>query len=202
MILLIRHGETALNAARVVQPPETPLSERGRAQAAALGARLESLGIVRIVSSDLRRAAMTAGALAAASGAPIEHQPLLQERNFGDMRGKSYSELPRSFFDRDYHPPGGESYVQFDARVVEAWRWVVEIAAATEGPLAVVTHGLFCHSAARQCFALEAAQVPMRFGNTSLTEVQRQPPHEVRVLNSTEHLVGELADDRHSASGL
>ena len=28
-IFLIRHGETAANAARIVQTPDTPLSERG-----------------------------------------------------------------------------------------------------------------------------------------------------------------------------
>ena len=39
-ILLIRHGETALNAARIVQPADTPLSERGIAQARALARRL------------------------------------------------------------------------------------------------------------------------------------------------------------------
>ena len=32
-LLLIRHGETALNVARVLQPADTPLSARGVAQA-------------------------------------------------------------------------------------------------------------------------------------------------------------------------
>ena len=32
-IILIRHGETAFNVARVLQPADTPLSERGIAQA-------------------------------------------------------------------------------------------------------------------------------------------------------------------------
>ena len=41
-ILLIRHGETELNAKRVLQPPETPLSERGVAQAERLARRLET----------------------------------------------------------------------------------------------------------------------------------------------------------------
>jgi len=59
-ILLIRHGETALNAARVVQPADTPLSERGAAQAAALARRLADFGIAAILSSDLPRAAQTA----------------------------------------------------------------------------------------------------------------------------------------------
>ena len=59
-ILLIRHGETAGNANRVVQVPETPLSERGLAQAALLGKRLANAGISQILASDYARAAMTA----------------------------------------------------------------------------------------------------------------------------------------------
>jgi probable phosphoglycerate mutase len=35
-IFLIRHGETALNASRTLQPADTPLSPRGLAQAAAI----------------------------------------------------------------------------------------------------------------------------------------------------------------------
>ena len=35
-LLIIRHGETPLNVARVLQPADTPLSANGLAQAAAL----------------------------------------------------------------------------------------------------------------------------------------------------------------------
>ena len=40
-LLLIRHGETALNVPRVLQPADTPLSARGMAQAEALAQLLE-----------------------------------------------------------------------------------------------------------------------------------------------------------------
>ena len=56
-IFLIRHGETPGNVARIVQRPDIPLSERGRAQAGRLAHRLATAGITRILSSDLRRAA-------------------------------------------------------------------------------------------------------------------------------------------------
>ena len=36
LLYLIRHGETPLNVARVLQPADTPLSERGQRQAQAL----------------------------------------------------------------------------------------------------------------------------------------------------------------------
>ncbi|MEE8509385.1 MAG: histidine phosphatase family protein, partial [Myxococcota bacterium] len=90
-ILLIRHGETPSNAARVVQHPDAPLSPRGEAQAERLADRLASQTVGRILSSDLRRAAQTAERLQAVTGAPLDWEPLLQERNFGEIRGTAYS---------------------------------------------------------------------------------------------------------------
>ena len=37
---------------------------------------------------------MTAAPLAARSGIAIDESPLLQERNFGDLRGLAYAALP------------------------------------------------------------------------------------------------------------
>src|SRR5437667_456679 len=52
-IYLIRHGETDANAARVVQLPTVPLSERGRDQATRLAARLAG-GRAAAVGQHLR----------------------------------------------------------------------------------------------------------------------------------------------------
>src|SRR3954447_18409021 len=90
-IVLVRHGETDGNATRVLQLPDTPLNERGMRQAERLADRLQSLGITQIVCSDLLRARMTAAPIAARLGLHVEITPLLQERNFGDLRGKSYA---------------------------------------------------------------------------------------------------------------
>ena len=88
-VILVRHGETALNAARVMQPAATPLSERGQAQARAVGQRLARQGgIGAILCSDLPRAWLTAEAIAAELALPIQPSPLLQECNFGDLRGR------------------------------------------------------------------------------------------------------------------
>ena len=91
-IFLIRHGETLGNAARVVQRPDNPLSSRGIAQAERLAARLAAEGVAAILASDLARAVATAEAVRAATGAPLRFDPLLQERNFGDIRGTPYAE--------------------------------------------------------------------------------------------------------------
>ena len=107
-IYLIRHGETAGNATRVVQVPEIPLSPNGIHQARRLARRLAGEGIGQILSSDLARAAMTAEAVAETTGAPIRYDALLHERNFGDVRGTPYAELSVDLFAPDYDPPGGE----------------------------------------------------------------------------------------------
>ncbi|HEY0991090.1 MAG TPA: histidine phosphatase family protein, partial [Kofleriaceae bacterium] len=91
-IVLVRHGETPGNAARVVQRPEVPLNERGIRQAALLAERLLALGFAHVLCSDLPRARMTAEPLRA-RGHAIEETPLLQERNFGDLRGTPYDQL-------------------------------------------------------------------------------------------------------------
>ncbi|MDJ0852122.1 MAG: histidine phosphatase family protein [Myxococcota bacterium] len=190
-IYLVRHGETPGNAGRVVQTPETELSARGEEQARRLAQRLAGAGVARILSSDLARATGTAEALRASTGAPLELEPLLQERNFGDVRGTPYAELDFDLFAPDYEPPGGESWAVFHARVDLAWERVRAAAGRTSGHLAVVTHGLVCSSlAARHLGVATAGDPDLRFANTALTVVEAVPPFRVELLACTEHLDG------------
>jgi probable phosphoglycerate mutase len=188
-IFLIRHGETEGNASRIVQRPEIPLSPRGLAQAEALARRLAKESVARIVSSDLARAVGTAERLERATGAPLSFDPLLQERNFGDIRGTAYDDLGFELFALDYAPPGGETWDVFHARVDRAWEAVRALAAATRGDLAVVTHGLVCRSLAGRHLSLADGEVvPERWENSSVTIVEGQAPWRVRLLNSIAHL--------------
>ncbi len=191
-IFLVRHGETPGNAGRVIQTPDTPLSARGEAQARRLADRLAGAGVGRILSSDFARAEYTARALRAATRAPLALEPLLQERNFGDLRGTPYAELDFDLFAPDYEPPGGESWEVFHARVDLAWERVRTVAGRTRGHLAVVTHGLVCASLASRHLALGARSDPgLRFGNTALTVVEAEPPFRVERLACTAHLDGD-----------
>ena len=188
-LFLIRHGETVGNASRVVQRPDNPLSPRGVAQAERLARRLAAEGIAQIVSSDLARARTTAEHLQRVTGAPLSFDPLLQERNFGDLRGTPYEELGLDMFAPDYAPPNGETWPAFHARVDQAWARVQLVAAATPGRLAVVTHGLVCRSlAARHLLLPDGEVAPERWENTSLTIVDWPAPWRVRLLNCVAHL--------------
>lgn len=192
-IYILRHGQTPGNAARVLQTPDVPLSLQGREQARRAAGRIAAAGVARILSSDFTRAAETALLLREATGAPLEFEPLLQERNLGELRGRAYAELDFDVFAPDYQPPGGESWEVFHQRVERAWERVLACAATTEGDLAVVTHGLVCRSLATHQLELpEDAPLEHGFANTSLTLVEAQPPYPVRIFNCTAHLDDEV----------
>ncbi len=188
-IFLIRHGETLGNASRTVQLPDNPLSPRGIVQAERLATRLEGEGIAAILSSDFSRAAQTAERLARVTGLPVRHDPLLQERNFGDLRGTPYAELGFDMFAPGYVPPNGETWEVFHARIDRAWALIQARAAVVASHLAVVTHGLVCRSlAARHLILPEGQAVPERWENTALTIIDQEAPWRVRLLNSIAHL--------------
>jgi broad specificity phosphatase PhoE len=187
-IWLARHGETPLNAARVLQLPDTPLSERGLAQAASLAERVRALPIAMVMSSDFARAAMTAELSARALGLPLQFEPLLQERCFGALRGIAYADLPPNLFEPDFTPPGGESWEQFRARVACAWGAVTARAAELAGDLLIVSHGLVCSVLADRHLALDS-EAPRAFPNASLTRIDG-PPWRASLIACTAHIGG------------
>ncbi len=201
-LLLIRHGETALNVARVLQPADTPLSARGLQQADALARRLAAMDVALILSSDLPRAFRTAEAIASATGARIETSALLQERNFGDWRGQPYDSFAPDRLTMTQAPPGGESAATFAARVARAFAFAVQRQAALGGVLAVVTHGLVLRAMLADHIELPAGRAaPEHLGNTSLSIVGAQPPHLAQRVNCTLHLDLAAADDADALSG-
>jgi probable phosphoglycerate mutase len=213
-IYLIRHGETAGNRARVVQTPDIPLSDRGIAQARLLGERLRDVGITRIVASDMARARMTAEPIEEATGVPLQLDPDLQERNFGDHRGTPYEKLVEQgieLFAPDHAPPNGETWEAFHARVDRAWESARRLASVETGHLAVVTHGLVCHSITARLAELPESVAhesfgrdgpPIRFGNTSVSFLDGPDPWHFELFACTAHLEGAVADDGTALSGI
>jgi broad specificity phosphatase PhoE len=196
-ILLVRHGETTGNASRIVQRADVPLSERGIRQAEQLAQRLVNHGFVHVVCSDLLRARMTAAPLAAHSGIAIEESPLLQERNFGDLRGVPYAALTVNPFAPDFVPPNGEDWPTFHARVAEAFTFIVSRRGSLNGTLVVVTHGLVCRALVeRHALVPEGVVAPEHFENASVTVLHEAAPHAVSLVNCTRHLVTALEAGR------
>ncbi len=201
-LLLVRHGETALNAARVLQPADTPLSARGIAQAEALAERLAGRRLALILSSDLPRALRTAQAISARCGTMIQTTPLLRERNFGDLRGLPYDQLPYDPLCMRDAPPNGESSDEFEARVAQAFAEIVRRRSALADELVVVTHGLVLGvMLARHVQRGEPSELPSHLGNTSLSVIGALAPHRVDLLNCTAHLRESIGDDARALSG-
>lgn len=189
-IYLIRHGQTAGNAERRLQTPDVPLDEAGLEQARRLGERLREAGIARVVSSDYARAHQTAEAVVRATGAPHEVEPLLRERNFGQLRGRLWDDVGPDLFADHFEPPGGESWGDFRARGRDAWAAITARASAIEGEghLAVVTHGMLYRVLfSDHVFAASAEEAPAP-GNTALSIIEPAPPHVVSLLACTAHL--------------
>ena len=196
-ILIVRHGETDGNAQRILQRADVPLNARGLRQADLLARRLSAEKFVHILCSDLARARMTAAPLAALSGIAVEESPLLQERNFGDLRGTPYDALGYDPFGPDVAPPNGESWPMFHARVADAFAFIVRRRRTLSGTLVVMTHGLVCHALVERHAQLSDGSVcPERFDNTSVTVLHEDAPHGVGLLNCTRHLVASIEIDR------
>jgi probable phosphoglycerate mutase len=202
-VILVRHGETALNAVRVMQPADTPLSERGQAQARLVAQRLARQGgIGAIVSSDLPRAWLTAEAIAAALALPIQASALLRERNFGDLRGRPYDTLGFDPLVMDAAPPGGESAADFMQRLHQAFEHLLQQHAAHKGDLVVVTHGLAIRTLLAGPLRVGADDLrDLQLANTSVTIFDAVPPHVLQLLNCTRHLDDAQRDDARSLSG-
>lgn len=200
-IVIVRHGETDGNAARVLQRPDVPLNQRGMRQAEQVAERLAAHGLVHIVCSDLLRARMTAAPLVARSGITVEESPLLQERNFGDLRGTAYAALAEDPFGPNFAPPNGEDWPTFHARVAEAFALVVNRRRHLNGTLVVITHGLVCRALVERHAEISAgAIVPERFDNTSVTVLHEEPPHRAGLINCTRHLTALPESDLASGA--
>ena len=190
-ILLIRHGETDLNTARVVQFPETPLGAHGNLQAEQLGRALKARSIDQILTSDYQRAKTTAERIAEHTGVSLTESENLRERNFGDIRGTSYADLGDvDIFSLGYCPPSGESWEVFNQRVDRAWQEIVSCARALTGDLAVVTHGLVLRSLFGRILDVSehTIEADVVVANTSVTVVENNPPWRVLELASVGHL--------------
>lgn len=197
-LIFVRHGETALNVAQIVQPADTPLSPRGLLQAERVAERLCGLEIEALVSSDLPRALQTARKIAARTGAEIEIDPVWRERNFGDWRGHPWHDLGFDPRTTDRLPPGGESPAAFAERVATAFATLQQRERRAAGALVVVTHGLVIRSVIESHLARpEPRDVPLQLRNTSVTIAARQQPYAISVLDCTAHL-----SDQEPAAGV
>jgi len=146
-VLLVRHGLTAMTGPVLAgHTPGVHLDERGRAQAAAMAARLVPVPLAAVVTSPLERCVETAQAVLAGRSLVSSIEPRLAEVRYGDWTGKPLKDLAKQPLWRvvQAHPsavvfPGaeGEALAGAQSRAVSAVReWDARIAASA-GPDAV-----------------------------------------------------------------
>jgi probable phosphoglycerate mutase len=195
-IYLIRHGQTNGNRDRIVQMPDTPLSELGHQQAEQLAQRFQNIPIATIICSDYLRTQQTAAPLHALKHSTFSLQPLLRERSFGDLRGKAYDEIDTDFFAESYSPPNGETHQQFVERVNMAWEFILSTYHKIQGNIVVMTHGLVLRELITQHLIVDEGMPSLSdFQNTCITQVNGTDTKTVLRLCDANHL------HKSSASG-
>ncbi|WP_245583024.1 histidine phosphatase family protein [Paenibacillus daejeonensis] len=150
-LLLLRHGQTRWNKERrYLGRTNQPLSPEGIQGLEPVRAWLQGRRLACTYCSDLLRARQTLDVLELDYPGEISYEPRLRELDFGVWEGKTYNDLQH---DEQYRqwlddpstitPPGGESLVDFRARVTS---WLAEVQQrqyghSTELPILVVAHG-------------------------------------------------------------
>ena len=93
-IILMRHGETDFNDQGVMQgSSDTFLNAKGYEQAKDAAQKLKTENIEILFSSNLKRAYQTAYAVSEVIKLPIITSPLLQERSFGQLEGRAFTDI-------------------------------------------------------------------------------------------------------------
>ncbi len=138
MLVVVRHGRTAANAAGLLLGRrDPPLDLLGIEQA---GRVARAVGpVTRVVSSPLRRAWETAEAF----GLPVEADERWTELDYGEFDGLPATDVPDAVWERwradpDFAPPGGESIAALTRRVHEACDDLCD--EARESTVVVVSH--------------------------------------------------------------
>jgi 2,3-bisphosphoglycerate-dependent phosphoglycerate mutase len=176
-VIIVRHGQTQWNLKLIRQGHlDSPLTEKGIAQAKALAQRLAQEKFTALYSSDLGRAVQTAQTIAAVTGHQVVTDTRLRERNLGIFQGLNGDEIKDKFpeeyrFHRtlgpDYVIPSGESVKQQVERNIAC---LCEIAAKHVGEaIVVVTHGGVLSGLFRHTFSIPfSAARRFEFMNASL----------------------------------
>jgi len=201
-IILVRHGETALNQSRCIQGSrsDTQLNQKGKQQAESLALRLRQERIQAIYSSPLRRALDTAQAIARYHQIEVDVEPNLIEIDVGELEGVPVSKIG-GFLDQllsgqaetNFEVHGGESLAAVQQR---AWSTIQRlIDRYPDGVLAVVCHYFVILTIICSVLGLPLSQIGrLRLGEGSIsTIVSDKQAARLVLLNDTCHLVPETA---------
>jgi broad specificity phosphatase PhoE len=190
VLILVRHGQTTLNASgRLVGRIDSPLTEFGRRQAIALGDVVR--GAARVVTSPLVRASETASLLGLDGPVSVDERWI--ELDYGSLDGVPFSDVPRDLWDRwradsSFAPPGGESLDDVGNRVAAACAELLDEAASSD--IVVVSHVSPIKAAAAWALGVsQSVAFRMHLANASVTRIgQGWSGPVLHSFNETAHL--------------
>jgi broad specificity phosphatase PhoE len=145
LALLARHGESEFSVRGLTNGDpnvEVALTERGRAEARALGAALEDIPVDLCIVSQFPRVRETAELALADRDVPFLVVPELDDIRFGEFEGRllaDYRAWARAHGPLEGAPGGGESRAHTVGRYAGAFRIVL---ARPERTVLVVAHSL------------------------------------------------------------
>lgn len=200
-LLLIRHGETRWNTEKRFQgTADSPLTEQGERQARLLAERIAALEPEALYTSDLGRAASTAGIIGAACDLQATPDIRLRERNVGVLTGLTFevirddhAHIWKQYFDRDYIIPDGESLRSVVDRGEAFLDYLTR--AHPEGLVAAVSHGAIISALLRKLLHIPA-DAPRSFSlfNCALNRLEyRGGSWKLTLLGDVSHLEAETA---------
>lgn len=184
MIILVRHGQTAVNAeGRLQGRLDPPLTDVGQTQAAALS--VVAGGVKRVVSSPLRRARETASYF----GLPVTVDERWTEIDYGVLDGLAFNEVSPDVWQRwrtdaTWAPEGGESLDDVGQRVAAACEELI----AADGDVVVVSHVTPIKAAVAWALGVpHTVSSRMHLGLASVCRIDKGPV--LRTFNETAHLL-------------
>ena len=132
-LVLARHAVTAQTGPLLSgRAPGVDLSDAGREQAEALGARLAGLPVAAVYASPIERTMQTAAAVAAHHGLEVRPLPGVIEADYGEWTGGKLADLAKTDLWKTVQRapsrarfPEGESLAEMQARMVAALETVV-----------------------------------------------------------------------------
>lgn len=199
-LLIVRHGESEGNAAGMFTGHgPSPLTERGRRQAEAVGVALSSPSPDAVYVSDLPRALQTAEPLCTRAGVTPVVTAEIRERDMGEFVGKRFEEIQAQHAggwnalvsrDPEYQPPGGESHRACCARVSRFLDALRE--RHTKGRVVVVSHGVAIHHMLWHLLIGAESHTVFATENCAVHRIELHRDGRVRIsaLNDTRHLAG------------
>jgi 2,3-bisphosphoglycerate-dependent phosphoglycerate mutase len=198
-VLLARHGETVSNVeGRWQGQTDSPLTERGLAQARELARALANEPLAAIYTSDLGRAFNTAQEVARLQHLEVTKEPRLRELDVGRWTGRLGAEIRESEPDlialwrerpADLQIPGGETLAQAQQRALAV---IDESLPRHQGQtVVIITHG-----ALTQCLLVAGMGRPLadlwlkeRIQNCQISRLEWTAETGLKLV--------ELADVRH-----